>query len=125
MLVYRITPRKDLKEEINLFTQKNNIKAGIIIFAVGSLSKAVLRMSDETIKQYEGLLEILSIQGTVSLDGIHAHLSFSDEKGVVSGGHLKNGCKVHTTVELAILKYEGTFKRKFDFNTGFKELYVD
>lgn len=125
MFVYRITPEKDLKDEINLFTQKNNIEAGIIICAVGSLSKAVLRMSDENIKEFKGPLEILSMQGTVSLDGIHAHLSFSDEKGIVRGGHLKNGCKVHTTVELAILKYGGTFKRKFDVNTGFKELYVD
>ena len=125
MFVYRITPEKDLKEEINLFIQKNNIKSGIIICAVGSLNKAVLRMSDEKIKEFKGPLEIVSIQGTVSLDGIHVHISVSDENGSVWGGHLKEGCKVHTTVELSILEYGGIFKRKFDVKTGFKELYVE
>ncbi len=125
MFVYRITPENDLKEEINLFTIKNNVKAGILICAVGSLSKAVLRMSDGSIKQFEGPLEIVSIQGTVSLDGIHVHLSVSDENGKVWGGHLKEGCLVNTTVELSILEYDGTFKRKLDTKTGFRELYVD
>lgn len=86
MFVYRITSEKDLKDEINLFTKKNNINAGIIIFAGGSLNKAVLIMPDENVKLFEGPLEIVSIQGTVSLDGIHVHLSVSDENGSVWGG---------------------------------------
>lgn len=53
---------------------------------MGSLNKAVLIMPDENVKLFEGPLEIVSIQGTVSLDGIHVHLSVSDENGSVWGG---------------------------------------
>ena len=77
------------------------------------------------LKNLKDLWRLYLFKGTVSLDGIHVHLSVSDENGNVWGGHLKEGCKVHTTVELSILEYDGTFKRKFDVKTGFKELYVE
>lgn len=35
--------------------------------------------------------EIISLVGTVSVNGSHLHLSFSDKNGDVMGGHLKEG----------------------------------
>jgi uncharacterized protein len=125
MLAIRIFPDQDLKEEIQHLQDKTDLKAGIIICAVGSLKKAVLRMSNGQIKSFNGPLEVVSVQGTVSPEGIHVHLAVSDENGHVWGGHLKHGCKVHTTVELSILKYQGIVKRQVDPKTGFKELIVD
>ncbi len=125
MLVSRIIPGRDLKEDIQDLQQKNSLKAGMVICAVGSLKEAVLRMSNEEIKHFNGPLEIVCVQGTVSPQGVHVHLAVSDENGQVWGGHLKKGCMVHTTVELCILEYYGVFRREMDSATGFKELVVD
>ncbi|RJS49222.1 MAG: DNA-binding protein [Methanobacterium sp.] len=124
MLVFRITPGKDLKNEIESIQKKNNLEAGIIIGAVGSLQKAVLRLADEEIIDIEGPLEIICANGTVSPEGIHLHLAVADKTGKMTGGHLKEGSLVNTTVELSILEYEGTFKRIMDPETGFKELVI-
>ncbi len=80
MLVDRILPNTDLKGEINNIQIKNNLKAGFIVCAVGSLQKAVLRMSNANIKKINGPLEILCASGSVSADGIHIHLALADKK---------------------------------------------
>lgn len=124
MIVSRILPDHDFKNDISLLQQKNSLKAGIIICAVGSLKEARLRMPSGRIKYFKGPLEIVSAQGTVSPDGVHVHLAVSDEKGQIFGGHLKKGCIVHTTIELCVLIYYGEFKRIMDPKTGFKELII-
>ncbi|MBU4534732.1 MAG: DUF296 domain-containing protein [Euryarchaeota archaeon] len=124
MLVFRITPCKDLKNEIESIQKESQLKAGIIIGAVGSLQKAVLRLADEKIIDIEGPLEIICANGTVSPDGIHLHLAVADKTGKMTGGHLKEGSVINTTVELSILEYEGSFKRIMDPETGFKELVI-
>ena len=50
------------------------------------------------------------------------HIAISDEEGVVYGGHLMEGCNVHTTAEICIIESEMVFKRIFDPKTGYKEL---
>jgi len=54
-----------------------------------------------------------------------SHISLSDEEGKVFGGHLKEECIVHTTVELAVAD-EGTlrFTREPDEAIGFDELKI-
>ena len=117
-------PDTDLKAKIEDIQKGNNLKAALIVCAVGSLKKAFLRMSDEEIKEIEGPLEIICANGTVSPDGIHLHLAVSDRTGKVIGGHLKKGSIVNTTVEICLLKYKGSFKRVTDPKTGFKELII-
>ena len=41
-----------------------------------------------------GELEIITLQGTISPDGVHLHLSFSDASCQVWGGHLEHGTLV-------------------------------
>ncbi|CAM9619160.1 unnamed protein product [Choristocarpus tenellus] len=68
--------------------------------------------------------EILSLVGTLSLDGCHLHMSLGDERGNVIGGHLIEAV-VHTTAELVIGEPSAfAFSRKVDHRTGFKELHV-
>ena len=92
---------------------------------VGSLNDAVLRMSDGNKKNFIGLFEIVSALGTISANGIHVHIAISDSEGMVYGGHLLNGCKIHTTAEIAIIESEICFKRIFDPKTGYKELVIN
>ena len=59
-----------------------------------------------------------------SRDGIHVHLTIADTDGAVYGGHLLEGCIVHTTAEIGIIKSKKIFKRIYDPKTGYKELFV-
>ncbi len=124
MIVSRILPGEDLKQSIEDLRDFHSLKSGIILCIVGSITDAVLRMSNGDKKLFTGLFEIVSAEGTISIDGIHVHISISDAEGSVYGGHLLNGCKIYTTVELSIIESGIMFNRTFDPKTGFKELVV-
>ena len=76
-------------------------------------------------KFLHGPLEIVSAEGTISSNGVHVHIAVSDDEGAVYGGHLMEGCKVHTTAEICIMETEMVFKRIFDPETGYKELIFE
>ncbi len=122
----RLIDGADLREGITAIAKENNIKAGVIISAVGSLKKANLRMAGgETSRSWDGPLEIVSATGTLSQDGMHIHISVSDKDGSVFGGHLSEGCFVRTTVEIVVLTFDDAeYKRELDDTTGYKELKV-
>jgi uncharacterized protein len=126
--VKRLHHGQDLLEEIRTICEERGIKAGIILSAVGSLSKTNLRapVIEGKIKYIQPTnLEIVSVTGTVSINGYHVHLSGSDMEGKVWGGHIKEGCIVRTTCELVIGVLEDTqFMRKADPATGYDELYI-
>jgi len=124
MIVSRILPGEDLKIGLIDLISINDLKSGIIVCIVGSLNHAVLRMSNGDKKVFKGNHEIVSAEGTISSNGIHVHIAISDSCGVVYGGHLLEGCKVHTTAEIGIIKSEMIIKRKKDPETGYKELFV-
>jgi uncharacterized protein len=120
----RFTKGQDLRVEIEKVISENNIKAGVIVSAVGSLEPVVLRMAGaKEVKKWEGEFEIVSITGTISVNGHHIHLSASDKEGKVVGGHLKPGCIVRTTVEFVVLVFDDIeYKRTPDSKSGFDEL---
>ena len=125
MIVSRMMPGDDLKRGLENLMDLCEFKSGIIVCMVGSLNDAVLRMSDGNKKNFIGLFEIVSALGTISVNGIHVHIAISNSEGMVYGGHLLNGCKIHTTAEIAIIESEICFKRIFDPKTGYKELVIN
>lgn len=125
MIISRLKPGKDLKKSIMDLVKRNELKSGIVICIVGSLNSATLRMANNNVRTFKGPFEIVSAEGTISIDGIHVHIAISDAEGHVIGGHLKKGCIINTTAEIGILKSNETLKRVFDPNTGYKELVVD
>lgn len=122
----RLKPNQDLKESLKNFVQQNNIKAGFILTAVGSLKQATLRFaSQDNYQVFHERFEIVSLVGTLSIHGIHLHLSLSDKNGKTIGGHLVNGCLIYTTAEIVIgSSEEFIFQRTVDENTGYKELEI-
>ncbi len=126
-ITIRLKPGQDIRNEIERIVKKNDIQAGCIISAVGSLDKAELRMADgTTIKSWAKPLEIVSATGTVSIRGCHIHASFADENGALIGGHLKPGCIVKTTAEVIILVFlDVKYNRMLDNETGYGELEID
>jgi predicted DNA-binding protein with PD1-like motif len=130
LYAFRLKPGQDLKEGINKFAVDQGIKAGFIVTCVGGLKQAVLRMAGATpdrqdIRTFKEDFEIVSLVGTVSVNGSHLHLAVSDKVGKVYGGHLKAGCLVDPTAEIVIGEDESSaFTRQIDQDTGFKELII-
>lgn len=122
----RLNPNADLKKEIFDFFKSKNISSGVVLSSVGSLKQAHLRFSDQkTGTLLTGPFEILSLNGTLSLDGVHLHLCISDNKGQTFGGHLLENCLIHTTCELVIAEISGhTFNRELDPQTKYMELKI-
>lgn len=126
----RLEPGQDLRDEIEKLVEKENIKAGVLLSIVGGLGHARLRMAGSSpenhiMKEWKGLFEIVSGTGTVSKSKCHIHVSLSDKKGVMIGGHLRSGCIVHITAEIVLLVFDDIeYERTFDKNTGFNELKI-
>jgi uncharacterized protein len=122
----RLKPEDDLKVSLGHFVEQHEIQAGFILTAVGSLKQANLRFSDRDNAQlFKKKFEIVSLVGTLSLDGIHLHISLSDRNGKTLGGHLLTGCIIYTTAEIVIGTSEDfIFLRAVDEVTGYKELEI-
>jgi uncharacterized protein len=122
----RLPPGDDLRQALEAWMGERQEQAGCVLSAVGSLSVAQLRLAGATqATAIHGELEILSLSGTLSPDGVHLHLAVADSKGAVIGGHLCVGSLVRTTAELVIgLLPEWRFSRKLDLATGYAELRI-
>lgn len=123
---FRLKPGQDLFDEIEFFVKENQIEAGCVLSAVGSLTHATLRLANrEHYNEYEGHFEIVSITGTVSIHGSHIHAAISDGDGVTVGGHLVSGCKIYTTAEMVLAAFEDVvYKREYAADSGYEELVV-
>jgi uncharacterized protein len=118
-------PDQDIKVELNSFLDENQISSAAIISAVGSVKEYALRVSDgSTVIRGSENREIVSLSGILTKDGIHVHVSLSGLDGLVIGGHLMEGCLVHTTLELVFISIEIDLTRKYDPITGYKELVL-
>jgi predicted DNA-binding protein with PD1-like motif len=101
-------------------------QAGCVLSAVGSLSVLQLRLAgQQESTTITDDLEILSLAGTLSPDGVHLHGAVADSRGTVIGGHLCAGSLVRTTAELVVgLLPEWRFCRQLDPATGYAELQI-
>lgn len=121
----RLFPGQEVRTSLQDFVKARNLKGAFILSCVGSITKAQLRLADSvTIKNFEGLFEIVSLVGTLSGGG-HLHISLSNENGDVFGGHVYGNLIVHTTAEVVIGDcYGAKFERQPDNETGYRELVV-
>jgi predicted DNA-binding protein with PD1-like motif len=124
--VLRFKPGQDLLTEIDHYLNKENVKAGVVLSCVGSLTRANLRLANqENGSAFEGYFEIVSLVGTLSTAGSHLHISISDGLGKTVGGHLLQGCKIYTTAELVLGIFpELRFEREDCELSGYPELKV-
>ena len=87
---FRLKPGQDLFDEIESFVAEKKISAGCVLSSVGSLTHATLRLANrEFYTEYEGHFEIVSLNGAVSTNGSHLHVSISDGDGKTIGGWLR------------------------------------
>ncbi len=126
VLPLRLKPNQDLKLSLQEFAVSHQIQAGCIVTGVGSLKQATLRFAgQEESECLQRRFEIVSLVGTLSIEGIHLHIALADSQGKMIGGHLQTGCIIYTTAEIIIGTIEGYFfKRTPDEETGYLELEI-
>jgi predicted DNA-binding protein with PD1-like motif len=122
----RLSPGDDLRGALEDALREFNLTAAFVLQGIGSLSVAQLRFAGvEQPTELRGDLEILTLAGSISPDGAHLHMSVSDSRGQVFGGHVARGCSVRTTAEILLaLLPEHRFSREHDARSGFAELVV-
>lgn len=126
MIPLRLLPGQDLKAELSKLSEQNQLSAAFVVSGIGSLSSLKLRLANsQTVLEKTEAFEILSLQGSLSKNGLHLHMSVSDSKGHVYGGHVMPGCLIKTTAEILILRCENfEFLREVDSATGYQELKI-
>jgi predicted DNA-binding protein with PD1-like motif len=127
---FRLTPGTDLIEALERLTEAHGLRAGCILTGVGSLSQARLRMpgatgEPERFMSFSEPMEIVSLTGTLSPDGLHVHIALARRDGACVGGHVVSGCIVNTTAEVVIGELvDVEFGRPPDPATGYDELEI-
>ena len=127
--VLRLKPGDDLRAALQAAfgeLHARGSEAACVISAVGSLSRAVLRYAAEPQGTVlDEPLELITLSGTLSPDGLHLHASVADARGQLRGGHVMPGCRVRTTAEIVLALLPGwAFSRAPDAGTGFSELVI-
>lgn len=97
-----LAPGQDLRLTLETLAREQQC-SGFVLGVVGNLSRAAFQCPgrpDPTV--LEGDLEIITLNGTVSPQSAHLHLSLSDGACQVWGGHLEAGTLVLKGVELLL-----------------------
>ncbi|WP_337886113.1 PPC domain-containing DNA-binding protein [Fischerella thermalis] len=126
VVAFRLRPNEDLRQSLKIFAINQNINAGFILTAIGSLKQASIRFANQqTSTVLTDKFEILSLNGTIANTGVHLHITIADKEGKTIGGHLDNGCIIYTTAEIVIgYTEEFAFTRTVDEQTGYQELEI-
>ena len=120
----RLRRGDDLLLSIRALARQKNIRAGVILSAVGCISEGKVRdASGVTIREISDHCEIVSLMATVSRERCHLHIALSKEDLSTIGGHLCPGCIINTTCELVIAQHPGvSIDMEEDPETGYDEL---
>ena len=99
----RLRRGEDLLCSIQALAEQEKIAAGVVLSAVGCVSKARVRdASGVNLRDISEHCEIVSLNGTVSAKRCHLHIALSKEDLSTVGGHLVEGCIINTTCELVV-----------------------
>ena len=102
----KLSPDSDLIICIKEFSFSNNLY-GYVSGVVGNLSKASIQCpGNNEISNFEGNLEIVSLNGHFNNGDVHLHLSFADEGCNVFGGHLEEGSIVKKGTDILLVSFK-------------------
>ncbi|MBC7458049.1 MAG: DNA-binding protein [Bdellovibrionaceae bacterium] len=123
---FRLKPGDDIKKSLLQFAQEHSLYAASIISAVGSVTEISIRYANQTENTVlKGHFEIVSLTGTLSASACHLHVAVSDNKGKTVGGHLTEGSRIYTTLEMTLIEqHDLEYSRDTDPQTTFNELNV-
>ena len=101
-LPFKLAPGSDLRLSLEDLARREGID-GFVLGVVGNLTRAAFQcpgQSEPTV--LEGDLEVITLNGTLSPDSVHLHLSLSDGACQVWGGHLEPGTIVQKGADVLV-----------------------
>ena len=123
----KLSPESDLLDSIKEYSIRNNLY-GYVSGVVGNLSNVCIQCPNtKSISTFTGELEIITLNGFFNNSDVHLHLSFSDEKCNVYGGHLEEGTLVKKGTDLLLLSFEKniqTISKNVSSDSKRVEIYV-
>lgn len=125
--VLRLRPGQDIKVSLEAWVRDNGVRAAVVLSVVGSVEHLTLRFADQPNSTVlEGRREVVALGGTLSAQGgSHLHVAVADGSGTTLGGHLLDGSRVYTTLEIALgVLPDVGFSREVDPTWGWHELVV-
>jgi predicted DNA-binding protein with PD1-like motif len=122
----RLQPDQDLRVALKEYAIAQQLQSAFVLTAIGSFKQVAIRFADQpTCCTLQGRSELLSLNGTLSMHGLHLHMAIADSQGTVLGGHVTDGCLIYTTAEIVLGESkEFIFLRRPDAQTGFLELEI-
>ncbi len=122
----RLAPGDDLRRALEHAMRSRGLTAAFVVAGIGSLRPTRVRLAGATDPlEVHGDVELLTLSGTLAVDGSHLHLAVADDQGHVLGGHAAYGCIVRTTAEVLLAPLpDWHFSREPDSATGWSELVV-
>lgn len=101
-LPLHLGPGSDLRHSLEQLAVDEQV-SGFVLGVVGNLAQAAFQcpgQAEPTVVR--GDLEIITLNGTLSPQGVHLHLSLSDGSCQVWGGHLEHGTLVLKGADLLV-----------------------
>ena len=101
-LPLQLDPGQDLHSALTELAAQQQL-SGFVLGVVGNLSQATFSCpGQQQPTQMRGELEVITLNGTFSPNGVHLHLSLSDGACQVWGGHLEPGTVVLKGAQLLL-----------------------
>ncbi|MFY9175989.1 MAG: PPC domain-containing DNA-binding protein [Caldicoprobacterales bacterium] len=131
IFILRLDQGDFVLESINELIERENIKNGVVVSAIGTLDYCTLHMVMTTgyppVEHFEKWedkpLELASIDGIIA-DGVpHLHTVVSDHEKAYAG-HLEPGCRVLYLAEIVIMELEGDALTRIKNEKGINELHA-
>jgi len=92
----------DVRRSLEDLAQREQ-SPGFVLSVVGNMRQASFACPGRNSPTVlSGELEIITLQGTISPEGVHLHLSFSDGDCQVWGGHLEHGSLILKGADLLV-----------------------
>jgi predicted DNA-binding protein with PD1-like motif len=111
VIALRLDQGEDVLQSVEALARDKDIHTGIVLSGIGTL-----------FVEYEGPIELLSVQGLIAERAAHLHTCVSIKDHTYMG-HLEPGCRVLYLAEIAIGRLEGLrLRRVANPETGIKQL---
>ncbi len=111
--VVRIDSGEDVLISLKNFIKEKGIKQGMVVMGYGTFSKVSLHWvlhnqwpADNHFDDWEGGIELLSMNGMIVDGEPHIHFTASTIAGAF-GGHMEEGCLCYVLIEVGIVELEG------------------
>ncbi len=127
--VLKLEPGEEFQETLGAFFAQKRLPSAFFQ-GIGALTNVELgyfsiEKNDYTRHSYGGNYELISASGNISVDDdrpvVHTHVTLSDEKCQVIGGHLFEGI-VSVTAEIFLFPMDVALIREASTKLNFKEL---